>query len=470
MTPPLELPLGLALSGASLGALGLAGAVWLYTRRALTRGFAELARDASAFEVRLREARIRPARREEEPAVAWQGYRKFRVIKKVIEDGKSETASFYFAPLDGRRLPPFPPGAYLNLRVEIPEHGPEARSYSISGAFRPELYRLSIKRVPGWTDAAGKHFPPGVVSNFVHDHVHEGSIVDVSAPQCCPDFVLSLSDESPAVLFGGGVGITPMLCMWEEIVTRQPTRPVWLFYGVRGSAELMDNAGDDSALRDINAQTGDEQRLIYCLSRVSEVKDEQGQVVGLAGGETEGDRLMCELFLRRAQAGEQPRLSYRHGRVDVSGWVWDALPPSFQAEAHFYMCGPGAFMKALREDLQAQGVPERRIHFEEFGAESHDAMSEVVNSTCDVTFTKGGRSQTVAWEGWRRDLQRLGKANGVTIRGACGVGACGECETPILAGRVQHTRDPLPYQPTPGCCLPCVAVPHPECEALELQA
>ena len=460
-----------ALPTLSFVTLVFASLLFVSTRRYTARAWAGMATTSDAFGIRLREAQIRPARRDEEPNTAWQGYRKFRVIKKVFEDGKNETASFYFAPIDGRRLPPFDPGAYLNLRVEIQDHGVESRSYSISGAFRPDLYRLSIKRVPAWTDTtSGKLFPAGLVSNFVHDHVHEGSIVDISAPQCCPDFVLSLEDEAPAILFGAGVGITPMLCMWEEIVTRQPTRPVWLFYGVRGSGELMDNAGEDSALAKIGSQVGDDQRLWYCLSRVGEVKDEAGNVVGLKGGETEGDRMMCELFRRRLLSGEKPRIVYRQGRVDVKDWIWDALPPRFQAEGHFYMCGPGPFMKALREDLKAKGVPLRRIHYEEFGAESHDAMSEVVNSACDVTFTKGGRSETVAWEGWRRDLQRLGKANEVVIRGSCGVGACGECETPVLAGRVQHTREPLPFQPTPGCCLPCVAVPHPECERLELQA
>lgn len=463
--------LPLLVSGLALLALVVAASVFVWTRRRSRRGWNELATATDSFAIRLREARIRPARNEEEPDVAWEGYRKFRVVKKVIEDSKEETASFYFSPIDGRRLPPFDPGAYLNLKVEIPGHGVEARSYSISGAFRKDYYRLSIKRVPEWTDGkTGKTYPAGMVSNFVHDHVHEGSVVDVSAPQSCPDFVLSLEDEAPAVLFGGGVGITPMLCMWEEIVTQQPTRPVWLFYGVRGSAELMDNAGEESALAGITSQVSDDQRLWYCFSRVKNVTDEEGRVVGVSGGETDGDRLMCEATRRKRETGEEPRILYAPGRVSVKAWIWEALPPSFKAEAHFYMCGPGPFMKALREDLKAQDVPERRIHYEEFGADSHDAMSEVVETTCDVVFTKGGVTKKVAWEGWRRDLQRLGKANEVVIRGGCGVGACGDCQTPILAGRVKHTRSPLPFQPTVGCCLPCVAVPHPDCSRLELQA
>lgn len=463
-------PLALLFPVLALFAICLAGVVFVGTRRRVRRGWRELALTTDGFVIRLREARIRPARSEEEPDLAWEGYRKFRVVKKVIEDSKDETASFYFSPIDGRRLPPFVPGAYLNIRVEIPDQGPESRSYSISGAFRKDYYRLSIKRVPEVVDRkTGKVYPAGVVSNFVHDHIHEGSVIDIMAPQCCPDFGLSLEDEAPAVLFGGGVGITPMLCMWEEIVARQPSRPVWLFYGVRGGAELMDNAGDQSALIRIDSQVSEYQRLFYCLSRVKESVDENEQVV-LIGGEDDSDRLLCEASRRLRATGVDPPIVYEPGRISVKGWIWDAMTPQFKAEAHFYMCGPGPFMKGLREDLTAKGVPARRIHYEEFGADSHDAMSEVAETNCDVVFTKGGSSKNMAWEGWRRDLQRLGKANGVQIRGTCGVGACGDCQTPILAGRVNHTRSPLPFQPTAGCCLPCVAVPHPDCTRLELQA
>jgi ferredoxin-NADP reductase/ferredoxin len=463
--------LHLILPGISLLFLAIAAVVYLLTRRSLALGWRAMARADQAFGLRLRAARIRPPVAEEEEKGAWEGYRKFRIVKKVVEDGKQETASFYFSPIDGRRLTPFAPGAYLTIRVDIPDHGSESRAYSISGAFRQDYYRLSIKRVPGFKDKkSGKTYPPGLVSNFVHDHVHEGSTIDSCAPMCCPDFGLDMADDFPVVLFGGGVGVTPMLCMWEEIVQRQPTRPVWMFYGVRGTAEIMDNAGDDSALVNLSNQVSDDQRLFYCLSRVKEAKDDEGNVIGLTGGETEGDRMMCELFRRRLAAGDHPRIVYHHGRISVKSWVWDALTPRFQAEAHFYMCGPGAFMKALRVDLEAAGVPERRVHYEEFGADSHDAMTDVVNSKCEVTYSKGGRTSTASWEGWRRDLQRLAKANDVDIRGVCGVGACGDCETPILSGQVQHTRAPLPYEPTAGCCLPCVAVPHPDCEKLELQA
>lgn len=455
----------------ALAILAGTAAVYLFSRWYSNRVRGELVAAEKAFKLALREARIRPTQQVDELAVAWQGYRKFRIVRKIIEDAKRETASLYMAPIDGRRLPAFAPGAYLNLRVDIPDHGPETRSYSISAAFRRDYYRLSIKRVPEWTNAeTGKTYPAGLVSNFVHDHVHEGSTVDIAAPQGCPDFVLSMEAEHPAVLLGGGVGITPMICMWEELVTRQPTRPTWLFYGVRGSAELMDNAGDESALKTMLEQASDVQRLWICFSRVMEVKDEAGTVVGMKGGESEGDRMMCDVFRRRMQAGEAPRVTYAPGRVSVKSWIWDALPERFQTDAHFYTCGPGPFMRAIREDLLEQGVPSRRIHFEEFDASSHDALTDVVETKCEVVFNNAGRTEAVEWEGWRRDLQRLAKSKGINIRGTCGVGACGDCETVLLSGQVQHTREPLPYEPTPGCVLPCVAVPHPDCDRLELQA
>ena len=40
----------------------------------------------------------------------WNGIRKFKVSKKVIE--AKDQCSFYFTPHDGRKLPPFDPGQF----------------------------------------------------------------------------------------------------------------------------------------------------------------------------------------------------------------------------------------------------------------------------------------------------------------------------------------------------------------------
>ena len=51
------------------------------------------------------------------PDVAWNGFRKFTVTKKVMES--DDTFSFYLEPHDGKRLPPFKPGQYLTFQFHL---------------------------------------------------------------------------------------------------------------------------------------------------------------------------------------------------------------------------------------------------------------------------------------------------------------------------------------------------------------
>ena len=68
-------PITLSLSAAALSALGASTLLYVSTRRRLDRGWRSLASETDRFALRLREARIRPAKGEEEPDLAWRGYR-----------------------------------------------------------------------------------------------------------------------------------------------------------------------------------------------------------------------------------------------------------------------------------------------------------------------------------------------------------------------------------------------------------
>jgi nitric oxide dioxygenase len=88
----------------------------------------------------------------------WQGFKPFRVVRKVRES--EVTASFHLAPLDGAGLPPFQPGQYVSIRVRAPGFAhPQVRQYSLSAAPDGQAYRISVKREDApagalvhWTD------------------------------------------------------------------------------------------------------------------------------------------------------------------------------------------------------------------------------------------------------------------------------------------------------------------------------
>ncbi|TXT37201.1 MAG: oxidoreductase FAD/NAD(P)-binding domain-containing protein [Comamonadaceae bacterium] len=171
------------------------------------------------------------------PARAWDGLRTFTVARKTMESVDQAICSFELKPQDGQALPAFLPGQFLTFHLDIPgpDHStePVVRCYSLSDAPHSTHYRVSIKRALAPQNST---LPPGRSSNYFHDHVREGSLLQVRAPG--GHFYLDRSD-APVVLIGGGVGITPMLSMLNWCLAEQPGREIWLFYGIRHGKEMV---------------------------------------------------------------------------------------------------------------------------------------------------------------------------------------------------------------------------------------
>ena len=171
----------------------------------------------------------------------WDGYRTFCVERKEPES--LTVTSFYLTAKDGRPLASYKPGQFLGFKLDMPGYEkPVLRTYTISDSSGDAThYRLSIKREPPPADQMDA--PPGVSSNYFHDHVEAGSELQVRAPS--GDFFLHEDDEvdgdggksGPVLLLSGGVGLTPMVSMLNHIVANGAKRPVWFIHGVRNGDE-----------------------------------------------------------------------------------------------------------------------------------------------------------------------------------------------------------------------------------------
>ena len=350
-------------------------------------------------------------------ALPWNGFRKFVVRRKVEE--AAHLCSFYLAPHDGKPLPDFKPGQYLTFQLPVPGQAkPIIRCYSLSDRPRPDYYRVSIKRVPAPPDTPGA--PAGIGSNYFHDHVQEGDIVDVKAPS--GHFFLEPSERGGVVLIGGGIGVTPMLSMLHTLVAHQSRRDVWFVYSVRSS--------DEHIMRDVLRTVARESpnvRIVVCYSRPGP-GDVPGQHFDEAG------RASVELFKR--------------------------ILPSNNFD--FYMCGPGAMMETLTRELHDWGVPEGRVHFETFGPSSVKKVGTATHTApatatkCAVNFRRSGK--VVDWNGSAGNLLELAEQAGVAIASGCRAGNCGTCAVAVQGGEVTYVQSPG-SPPEPGTCLTCVAQP-----------
>jgi MOSC domain-containing protein YiiM len=159
-----------------------------------------------------------PGLANEQAETAWPGFRAMRI--NGIRKESDTVTSFLLMPIEGPPLPAFRAGQFVVLRFAVDHNKPPVlRSYSLSDLSAPDHLRISVKREPN-----------GIGSAFLCDRVHDGDVLDVSAPR--GTFALHAGD-APVVLLSAGVGATPMLAMLHELAAEQSKREIWWVYGAR---------------------------------------------------------------------------------------------------------------------------------------------------------------------------------------------------------------------------------------------
>lgn len=249
-----------------------------------------------------------------EAAGGWEGYRPFVVERREKES--EVITSFYLRPQDGKPVAAYLPGQYITLRVQ-PDNSAytHIRHYSLSAAPGGDGYRISVRR-----EEAGADKPAGVVSNYLHQHVTEGSVVEVSAPAGV--FTLDIAKDTPVVLLSAGVGLTPMVSMLEALIQNRPDRKVTYIHAAKnGQYHAM-----KQRVADLTA-ANDQISSFVCYTQPLE--------------EDHGDRT---------------------GYINET-WLKEVADPT----ADFYFCGPVSFMRTVNRILQQWGISEDRIHYEFFG-------------------------------------------------------------------------------------------------------
>jgi ferredoxin-NADP reductase/MOSC domain-containing protein YiiM len=338
----------------------------------------------------------------------WSGFRRLRVAGTHSES--AAIMSIRFEADDGAPLPVPRPGQYLTLRV--PDAGDPAplRSYSLSGGGAE--YRISVKREDH-----------GLISRWLHNNIHAGSVLDVAAPR--GDFYLA-DGAGPVVLLSAGVGVTPVLAMLHALAKGKSEREVWWLYTTR-NAESQPFAQEVSDL-------------------ISELPNARQQVFYTSGV----------------------------GRLDASAIAAVGLP----RDATVYMCGPDAFMADMRGALADAGIDPAQVHTELFGALPPINPGIVGTSTVPphqppgpagtgpaVAFSRSGL--TVHWSSRYESILELAEACDVPTRFSCRSGVCHTCVTQVIAGTTTYTQPPL-EPPADGTVLICTAEPVDEEVVLDL--
>jgi nitric oxide dioxygenase len=240
----------------------------------------------------------------------WKGKRAFRLVNKTKES--ELVTSFVFAPVDEQPVADFKPGQYLGIEI-ISEHfeHTEIRQYSLSDKPNGKTYRISVKREQGDQD--------GLVSNFLHDHLHIDDVVDLYAP--VGDFYF-IDKRAPVVLISAGVGMTPMQSMLEYKSDIKYSYPVTYLHACESPEQYSFAQRIESICRNNHWENH------TWFKEVDSMQLKSNQYEGLIDFE------------------------------NVS------LPTD---NGDFYLCGPVGFMAFAKTRLEALGVCSSRIHYEVFG-------------------------------------------------------------------------------------------------------
>jgi ferredoxin-NADP reductase/predicted pyridoxine 5'-phosphate oxidase superfamily flavin-nucleotide-binding protein len=353
----------------------------------------------------------------------WQ---RFRVAD--ITDESTVIRSFTLVPASNATPLPFEAGQFLTLRVTPPgTDSPVCRTYTVSSAPNDEHYRLSVKREPD-----------GLVSNHLHDSLQAGDEVEIKAPR--GNFTLDTSHSRPLVLLAGGVGITPMMSMAQDIANRTAAT------GQRREVTIFHSAQDSQQ----RAFADDFRRL---------AKNSDGAIRYFS-------------YIDRALPGDREGIDY-----DGTGYITaDDLRRALPLDDYdFYLCGPPAFMQSIYNLLRELGVRDLRIHAEAFGPAALTRQPDEATaaapqpgeaSLATIDFSTSG-IQT-SWSRGGPSILEVAEAQGLTPDYGCRNGTCGTCATRVKQGGVRYRSTPS-ASVADGEVLICCAVPAQGDERLVLE-
>src|SRR3984885_787486 len=137
-----------------------------------------------------------------------------------IEDVARDTKIFTFQRVDGGKLPAYKPGAHIDL------HLPNGmlRQFSLTlPATNPDSYTVGVKRDENSRGG----------SRYIIEQMKVGDQIKISAPR--NNFPL-VEDADHVVLVAGGIGITPIWCMAQELAALG--RSWKLYYACRSRADM----------------------------------------------------------------------------------------------------------------------------------------------------------------------------------------------------------------------------------------
>lgn len=209
-------------------------------------------------------------------------------------------------------------------------------------------------------------------SSAMHE-LQQGQRLQISEPR---NLFPLVHEAKRSILFAGGIGITPILCMAEYL-----------------------------------ARTDCNYELHYCARSAERAAF--------------ADRIKLSSFADRSHF----YYDYPEGGARLAT---DQVLQPYSEGDHLYVCGPAGFIGFVLDQARAAGWPESSLHREFFAVEpiAHDD-----DGSFEVQLASSGRCFTIPAD---RSVAEVLDEAGIEIPLSCEQGICGTCLTRVLEGEPEH--------------------------------
>ena len=256
-------------------------------------------------------------------------------------------------------FPKYEPGSHIDLHLG----NGLTRSYSLlkpySGDNQYEVGVLKDKNSRGG-------------SKFIHENLRVGDIIRISEPR--NNFKL-IETSDPIILVAGGIGITPIFCMLQQLLARKCDMELFYCASSRLDAAFVDE-------------------IASCVNQ----------------------HFKLNLYFDNENQGP-PNLA--------------ELLSKYQSTAHFYCCGPIPMLNAFERTCETLGY--KNTHLERFTANISTSTTTGIGYEVELK-----RSEKIIKIVPGQSILDGLIENGVSVDYSCKEGVCGSCETSIVSGEVEH--------------------------------
>lgn len=239
-----------------------------------------------------------------------------------------------------------------------------------------------------------------------------GDEMEVSQPKGRFTLVSKPHEFRTIIGFAAGIGITPILSHFKNILHNEPRTRLFLFYGNR----TYESTAYREELDFLKNKYRERLEIHYFFS-----KEKTGNSF------TEGrlDEKKLQLIINQILHLDE---------TDEESTIWDAVD-------EVLICGKGSMIKSIANECYQNGIPKKNIHFELFEEFNDDIYPVEVDfpliEDIEVEFRYNGINYKTKLENNKAKLLQSLAEQKFPVPFSCKSGICGSCICRLLEGEVE---------------------------------